>query len=92
MRVNGKDDAAQPTISIGGHVKSAGQVRWKKNMTILQAIQAAGDKDRFGSKYVYLFRQKKKYKLNTKLLDHQSYKVPPNDTIQVLQVGAFGDR
>jgi len=90
--VNGKDDPIQASLSVGGHVKRAGQVRWTKDMTILQAIQAAGDKTTFGSKYVYLYRNKKKYKLNTKLLEHQNTKVLPNDTIQVLQVGPFGDR
>lgn len=90
--VNGKDDPVQRTLSVGGHVKRAGQVRWTKDMNLLQAILAAGDKDQFGSKYVYLYRNKKRYKLNTKILEHQNTKVLPNDTIQVLQVKAFGDR
>lgn len=90
--VNGKDDPIQASLSVGGHVKRAGQIRWTKDMNILQAIQAAGDKTQFGSKYVYLYRDQKKYKLNTKLLEHQNTKVLPNDTIQVLQVGPFGDR
>ena len=90
--VNGKDDPTPQTISVGGHVKRSGQIRWTASMTLLQAIQGAGDKTQFGSKYVYLYRNQRKYKLNTKLLEHQNTKVLPNDTIEVLQVGPFGDR
>lgn len=90
--VKGKDDPEKRTLSVGGHVRRAGRVPWSKGMTVLQAIQAAGDKTQFGSKYIYLHRGQKKYKLNTKLLNHQNTLVLPNDTIQVLQVGPFGDR
>ncbi len=78
-------------LSVGGYVRKPGRVRFREGMTLLEAIQKAGDRTTFASKYVYLIRKDKKtgkqikYKFNIGEPKHQALKVYPNDTIDVLQ-------
>lgn len=87
--VKGVDGVAKQTLSIGGHVHRAGPVAWEQGMTLIQAIQAAGDRNAFGSKYVYLTRNGKRHKFNINLPAHQGLLVYPKDTVTVKQRGAF---
>jgi len=85
----------QKIISVGGHVKKPGRVQFREGMTLLEAIQQAGDRSAFGSKNVYLTRKNPKtgklvrYKYSIKDPAHQSLKVYPNDLIEVPQKGIF---
>ncbi len=78
-------------LSVGGYVRKPGRVQFREGMTMLEAIQQAGDRTTFASKYVYLTRKDKKtgklikYKFNIGEPKHQALKVYPNDTIDVLQ-------
>jgi len=87
----GVNEPDRETLTVGGQVRKPGAVVWKKGMTLQQAIQLSGEKTAFGSKYVFLTRNGKKYKYDTSKLAHQSLKVYPNDTVEVKQVGKFGD-
>lgn len=90
--VKGVDDPNRESLTVGGQVKRPGAVMWKRGLTLQQVIQMAGDRTPFGSKYVYLTRNGKKYMYNTSKVAHQNLKIYPNDTVEVKQVGPFGDR
>ena len=46
-------------VSVGGHVRTPGPIRYRNAMSLIQAIQAAGDLDPFGRKRrVYVTRGK----------------------------------
>lgn len=81
----------QETVTVGGQVGRPGPVPFSKELTLWQAIQAAGGATPFGSMYrVKLFRDgnQKTYDL-TKA---QFMRVPlqRNDTIEVPQKNAWG--
>ncbi|WP_159435013.1 MULTISPECIES: polysaccharide biosynthesis/export family protein [Rubritalea] len=84
-----KDDPQVQSLTVGGQVRRPGAVVWKKGLTLQQALQLAGDKTQFGSKYVYVTRKGKMSKYNTKILEHQNVLVEPNDTITVKHKGPF---
>jgi len=90
--VQGVDDPNKQSLTVGGQVKRPGAVMWKKGLTLQQVIQMAGDRTPFGSKYVFLTRNGKKYQYDTSKVAHQNLKIYPNDTVEVKQVGPFGDR
>lgn len=84
-------------LSVGGHVRRNGRVLFREGMTLLEAIQQAGGRNAFGSKFVHLTRknakgQSMRYKFNIKLPKHQVEKVYPNDVIHVPQAGPFERR
>lgn len=85
----------QKIISVGGHVKKPGRVQFREGMTLLEAIQQAGDRSAFGSKNIFLTRKNPKtgklirYKYSIKDPAHQSLKVYPNDLIEVPQKAIF---
>jgi len=85
----------QKIISVGGQVKKPGRVQFREGMTLLEAIQQAGDRTAFGSKNIYLTRKDKKtgklmrYKYSVKDPAHQSLRVYPNDLINVPQKVIF---
>lgn len=76
-------------LSVGGHVKRPGRVQYREGMTLLEAVQQAGDRTTFGSAYVYLTRtvngKATRYKYDIEKPAHQSLRVYPNDTIVVPQ-------
>lgn len=78
------------SLSVGGKVRRPGAVAYRERMTVLQAIQAAGDLDAFGTKKrVYLTRSGKTFLLDIRKSGHQNYPVLPEDTIRVDAKGAF---
>lgn len=89
--VLGVDKPKELTLSVGGQVRRPGPVMWRKGMTVQQALQAAGDKTKFGSKYVFLTRKGERYKLDTSKLKVQNSVVLANDTLTVKEVSAWGD-
>lgn len=81
----------QESVTVGGQVRRPGPVPYGKELTLWQAVQAAGGATEFGSMYrVKLFRDgnQKTYDL-TKA---QFMRVPlqRNDTIEVPQKNAWG--
>lgn len=88
------EEEIKKMLIVGGRVKRNGRVLFRKGMTLMEAIQQAGGRDPFGSKYVYLTRKNAKgqnvrYKFNVKQPDHQVEKVYPDDIINVPQRGTF---
>ncbi|MGJ8694766.1 MAG: polysaccharide biosynthesis/export family protein [Verrucomicrobiaceae bacterium] len=77
-------------VSVGGRVKRAGPVPFRSGMTLLQAIQAAGDLDMFGTKKrIFVTRGKKAWKFDLRKKEHQQFKLEAEDTIVVDQKGTF---
>lgn len=84
--------AAGAVVSVGGHVKRAGQVPFRQGMTVIQALDAAGGRDSFGGRNVLLLRDKRQYCLDFKQLAHKSIALRANDTLQVEMKAALVDR
>ncbi len=81
----------QETVTVGGQVRRPGPVPFGKDLTLWQAVQAAGGATEFGSmKRVILFRDGKQKPYD--LTQAQFMRVPlqRNDTIDVPQKNAFG--
>ena len=78
-------------VSIGGQVRRAGPVPYRNGMTLLQAVQAAGDITPFGSrKKVFLTRGKKRWVIDMRSHRGQAVFLEPGDTIEVTQRGLGG--
>ena len=81
----------QEMVHVGGQVRRTGPVTFQKNLTIYQAVQAAGGATEFGSlKRVKLYRGGKS--MTYDLSNAQFMRVPlqPDDTITVPQKNIFG--
>lgn len=81
----------QETVTVGGQVRRSGPVPYVRELTLYQAVQAAGGATEFGSMYrVRLYRDgaSKTYDLT----QAQFMRVPlqRNDTIEVPQKNAWG--
>lgn len=78
-------------VHIGGQVRSPGPKQYNNNLTIYQAVQAAGGATEFGSlKRVKLYRAGKTQTFD--LTNPQFMRVPlrPDDTIEVPQKNIWG--
>lgn len=78
-------------IHAGGQVRRTGPIPFQKNLTIYQAVQAAGGATEFGSlKRVKLYREGKMQILD--LTNPQSMRIPmqPDDTLEVPQKNWIG--
>lgn len=88
--LKGKElDPNQAIISIGGQVRKAGEATFRKGMTVIQALDAAGGRNDFGSRNVILLRAGKQYCLDFKNLAHKNIELLPNDSLQVEQEGVI---
>lgn len=91
-----KDQAQEAVINkkfvtVAGHVKRPGPVQFTENMTIYEAVAAAGDSDPFGAmNRVELLRNGRKYIYNLKTTQHRTLRVYPNDTITVPEKNFLG--
>ncbi len=90
--VQGKDQQAAAVVSLGGQVRRAGETPFRKGMTVIQAIDAAGGRNEFGGRNLLLFRNGKQYCLDFTQLAHKNILLKPGDSIQVEQRGAITDR
>lgn len=90
--VEGGDQQGEAVISVGGQVRRAGQTPYRKNMTVIQALDAAGGRNDFGGRNLLLIRMGKQYCLDFKQLKHKGIALEPGDSIQVEQKGAVIDR
>jgi len=78
-------------VTIAGHVKRPGPVQFTQNMTIYEAVAAAGDASTFGAmNRVQLLRNGKTYTYNLKTTKHRTLRVYPNDTVTVPQQNFLG--
>lgn len=88
-----RGDSSTPSrliVSVGGRVRRAGSIPFRSGMTLLQAIQAAGDMDQFGTKKrIYVTRGKEAWKMDLRKKEVQQFKLKPEDTIVVDQKGTF---
>jgi protein involved in polysaccharide export with SLBB domain len=85
--LQGKDQQGAAVISVGGQVRSAGDSEFRKGMTVIQAIDAAGGQNDFGGRNLYLLRGGKEFCLDFKNLAHKNIVLRPGDSIQVEQKG-----
>ena len=79
-------------VSVGGHIKRAGQVPFRQGMTVIQALDAAGGRDQFAGRNMLLLRGDKQYCIDFRQLSHKSIVLRANDSIQVEMKPAFIDR
>lgn len=86
-------DEQEARISVGGRVRRAGPIPFRKTMTLLEAIQAAGDRDEFGGRNIRLIRKGKTTLLDFRKQEVKNLPLEPFDSIIVDQVGVVeGDR
>lgn len=90
--VQGGDQRAAAVVSLGGQVRRAGEAPYRKGMTVIQALDAAGGRNEFGGRNLLLFRDGKQYCLDFTRLAHKNIVLKPGDSIQVEQKGAVVDR
>ena len=84
-----EDPGAATIVSVGGQVGKAGPVPFRKGITLMQALQAAGDRTPFGGRNVTLFRGKKAIHLDYRKAETKNFDLLPDDTITVEQKGAL---
>lgn len=90
--LEGIGQRAAAVVSVAGQVRSAGAMPYRKNMTLLQALDAAGGQNEFGGRNVQLFREGKQYTIDFNNLAHKNIVLKPDDSIHVEQKGALMDR
>ncbi|MDB4354158.1 SLBB domain-containing protein [Akkermansiaceae bacterium] len=90
VRSNAETPGDRSLVSVGGRVRRAGPVPFREGITLLQAIQAAGDLDQFGTKKrIFLTRGKQAWRLDLRKPEHQQFKLEAEDTIVVDQKRPF---
>lgn len=87
--VQGKDQQSVAVISVGGQVKRGGDSPFRKDMTVIQAIDAAGGRNEFGGRNLYLIRDGKQTCLDFTNLAHKNIVLKPGDSIQVEEKGVL---
>jgi len=88
--MNGKEiNPNAAIVSIGGQVRRAGETTYRKGMTVIQALDALGGRNDFGSRNVILLRAGKQYCLDFHNLKHKNIELLPNDSLQVEQKGVI---
>lgn len=88
--VRGADQkGVEAIVSVGGQVKRSGPVPFRQNMTLLHAIQAAGDRNEFGSRNIRVIRSGKTILLDFRKPEHKNFILMPDDSVIIAQKGAF---
>lgn len=78
-------------VHLGGQVRKTGPLSFQKNLTIYQAIQAAGGATEFGSlKRVKLFRNGKMQTYDVTKDQFKNVLLEPNDTLEIPQKSWLG--
>ena len=72
--VQGEDQQGAALISVAGNVKQAGEKPFRKGMSVIQAIDAAGGRNEFGGRNIILLRDGKQYFLDFTKLTHKNIK------------------
>lgn len=87
-RIEGPNPGAE--VSVGGKVRRPGPVRYRNAMTLVQAIQAAGDLDTFGSRRrVFVTRGDKNWVVDMRTAKGRAFVVQSGDTVRVDQRKPF---
>lgn len=87
---SGKDQPGESAVvSVGGQVNRAGPVVYRKGLTLMQALQAAGDRTAFGGRNITVFRGKKAIRLDYRKAEVKNFELLPDDTITVDVKGPF---
>ena len=82
--------STEAQVSVGGKVVRPGPQAFRPGLTIVQAIQAAGDMTMWGTKKrVYVERNKERFTLDLRKGAHRSFKLLANDVVTVNQRGPF---
>lgn len=80
------DTLTQHLITVGGKVRAPGSKPFSRNMTLYDAVMAAGGPTEFGAlNRVSLYRNNKRYVYDLTKGSHKLLKVYPRDTIDVPQ-------
>lgn len=74
-------------VSVGGQVRRAGEIPYRKDMTVIQALDNAGGRNDFGGRNLFLLRDGKQICLDFTKLAHKNIVLRPGDSIQVEQKG-----
>lgn len=78
-------------VHLGGQVRKTGPLPFQKNLSIYQAIQAAGGATEFGSlKRVKLFRKGKSQVFDVTKDQFKNVPLEPDDTIEIPQKNFLG--
>ena len=78
-------------VTVGGQVRKPGPVEFSRELTLYQAIQAAGGATEFGSlKRVVLYREGKGRRYDVTQSQFMSIPLSPSDTIEVPQKTMLG--
>lgn len=85
------DQQLQELVTVTGSVNRPGTIPYIRDMTLAQAIAAAGGPSTFGTtKRVHVYREGKKYLLSPRTVDaHKLERIYASDTIEVDQVKAW---
>lgn len=78
-----EDPGGGTLVSVGGQVAKAGPVPYRKGLTLMQALHAAGERTAFGGRNITLFRGKKAIHLDFRKPEHKNFELLPDDTITV---------
>lgn len=87
--LQGKEQDGAKVISIGGQIRRGGELPFRKGMTVIQALDAAGGRNDFGGRNLLLLRSGKQYCLDFLNLKHKSIRLLPDDSLQVEQKGVL---
>lgn len=85
--IDQRPDGAGAVISVGGQVARPGVVPFRKGLTVVQALQAAGDRTAFGGRNIRVYRAKKVILLDYRKPEHKNFELLPDDTLSVDQRG-----
>lgn len=78
-------------VHVGGEVKRTGPVAFQRNLTIWQAVQAAGGPTEFGSlKRVKLYRAGRTQTYDIENPQFQQIPLQPDDTLEIPEKTLFG--
>jgi protein involved in polysaccharide export with SLBB domain len=81
----------QQVVYFGGDVRRTGPIPYNRNLTLYQALQAAGGQNEFGSiKRVAVFRNGKRTLYDLTNPQHMDVLLQPNDTIDVPRKNIIG--
>lgn len=89
---SGDAQLTQHIVLVSGKVAMRKQVPWRRGMTLIEAIVAAGDITEFGSRYVQLSRGSKTSTFDYFSRRDRKVEVQPNDSIHVPDRGLFETR
>lgn len=81
----------EQVVHVGGYVRKPGPVQFQRNLTIWQAVQAAGGASEFGSlKRVKLYRAGKIQTYDIDNVEFKQIRLQPDDTLEVPEKNLFG--